>query len=484
MKNLPISVLTLQLLHFIYSTCSTSSIGFFGLLSSSEDEGASTNFWTRNANLLTGKTLKVVFKLVDPGSEDIAGGTLELENGTTLYLDGGGVPVIWDLRDALNLTLEMYFADNWNPAWNFVANGTVDLGSPLRTVQLNLVNSGAMNTVAMLHPVLSMTSNVYFRQPPLGTRTSILSGPLSNDTLSLFFSCWLLCLFACLTIHHFSLTSEEEFSYSDLILWAVAIIHGRDYPIDHRNNNKIALRIAMLSSMCLSVMALAIYTAKIVSYFSVKSDAIKSPEDLLAYGYTLSSFSEVHVNRVFKNKKDQAKLLETTKANFMGGYVSVARLVDPKNPDPRYGFLTHPDGFYIYGRYHSNYSHELCGVSDFAASIKSARAMYIQKGSEFRELINWQILQLVERGLNHRHQISLQRKYKFSCIHQKQQFEELSLQHTFLTFLILIFGACLSLFIEIVFLVSRIFQSIQRQNQWHKLERSESTLEYEVVADG
>jgi len=126
----------------------------------------------------------------------------------------------------------MYFEHGWDPAWKIVANGSVDLGVPLRTVQLHLGYQGALENVAILHPVLSMTSNVYFRQPPLGSINSIIFGPLSNETWTLLFSCWFLCLLGCCTIHHFSDTSTstadaERFSYSDLIIWAVAVIHGR-----------------------------------------------------------------------------------------------------------------------------------------------------------------------------------------------------------------------------------------------------------------
>lgn len=135
----------------------------------------------------------------------------------------------------------------------------------------------------------------------------------------------------------------------------------------------------------LSSFIVIIYTAKIAAIFARKDVNVKSPEDLVKLGYTLTSFSELHFARLFKEPRKVRELLEK---KFLGAKDALEKVVAPGKADPRFGFLTHPNGFHADGRCMTNFTHELCSLSSFSSAIRTPQSMYLTKGSSFREQIN------------------------------------------------------------------------------------------------
>lgn len=50
----------------------------------------------------------------------------------------------------------------------------------------------------------------------------------------------------------------------------------------------------------LSVIMLSLYTAKILTVLAAKDQLIKTPDDLLNHGYTISTYSTIHIDRMFQ----------------------------------------------------------------------------------------------------------------------------------------------------------------------------------------
>jgi len=46
----------------------------------------------------------------------------------------------------------------------------------------------------------------------------------------------------------------------------------------------------------------SLYTAKIASIFVMRDILVKTPSDLMKYGYDLNTYSWIHVNRIFEVK--------------------------------------------------------------------------------------------------------------------------------------------------------------------------------------
>ncbi len=143
--------------------------------------------------------------------------------------------------------------------------------------------------------------------------------------------------------------------------------------------------LAVLVGTFLSSFIVIIYTAKIAAIFARTEIYVKSPEDLVKLGYAVTSFSDLHFERIFKEPKKVRDLLEQ---KFLGAKDALEKVVALGKTDPRFAFLTHPNGFHVYGRCMPNFTHELCSVSSFASAIKTPQSMYLKKGSPFREQIN------------------------------------------------------------------------------------------------
>lgn len=241
---------------------------------------------------------------------------------------------------------------------------------------------------------------------------------------------------------------------------------------------------AVLIGTFLSSFIVMIYTAKIAAIFARKDNNVKSPEDLVKLGYSVTSFSHLHFERIFKEPRKVRELLEK---KFLGAKDALEKVVAPGKADPRFAFLTHPDGFHVYGRcMPSNFTHELCSVLSFASTTKTPQSMYLTKGSPFREQINlkyfisnvkhskmlgffilkcvlctfFRIVQLLERGLNYRYQHNYRRQYEYNCGEANfLGFTQLSNSHLSWAFIILMVGAASSAFIEMIFFIKREIDS-------------------------
>lgn len=70
------------------------------------------------------------------------------------------------------------------------------------------------------------------------------------------------------------------------------------------------------------------------------------------------------------------------------GLDSISNVVAKSISGAPHALLSHSDGFYPQAIYLLGLGHDLCSVSSFQSSVKTARSYFIRKDSKLRESFN------------------------------------------------------------------------------------------------
>ncbi len=87
---------------------------------------------------------------------------------------------------------------------------------------------------------------------------------------------------------------------SKIILFAFELLISRHNIHFSLNQVPTSIVISRLIVSFLGIVITSLYTAKIASIFVLRDTLIKTPTDLIKYGYELNTYSWIHVNRIFE----------------------------------------------------------------------------------------------------------------------------------------------------------------------------------------
>ncbi len=84
------------------------------------------------------------------------------------------------------------------------------------------------------------------------------------------------------------------------IIHTIELLIGRHNIYFRLTSLPASIAVTRLIVSFFGIIISSIYTGKIASTFVIREDLVKTPNDLIKYKYKLNTYSNIHVDRVFK----------------------------------------------------------------------------------------------------------------------------------------------------------------------------------------
>ncbi|CAG7822190.1 unnamed protein product [Allacma fusca] len=384
------------------------------------------------------------------------------ESGQTIneFIDGSAVSLYRDLRDMLNFTEKAFAGDSlgWNSN-NEVSGKSFELiQSDQALISISQVTI-LYDRAKFLH-YLQPTSYgngvvVFFIQPPLNSVRNVFFSPFTSDVWITIGLTWLAIIVLMMISSgvkyraagisgHIEDITDATF-LNDAVIWAIGSMCQKGWP---RQPHSPSLRILFICGGVMALLLYIAYSASIVSVLSVKSVPVKEFADLISYhflyyvhekSFTLQTFLKDKIIDAYNLSQDVLKVPTEREVSIL--------LTDSN------ALVTYADVFYSATRTLNYTERFVCeSLSQVpCSSYTGTSAMFVKKGSPFRETFDYKFMMLKERGFISRYNNIYISNTRISCqSNENAKRIKLNYSDLYTAFMIIIAGFSASLVIMMI----------------------------------